>query len=80
MGARRHVGCSRGSGKRDQSGCAEQKLLHDWFPVIVAIGHQSNNVASIWLLSGNAGAAMVLNCDSSATKPFGSRAISIYLP
>ena len=37
IGARRHVSRDRGSGKRDQSGCAEQKLLHDWFPVIVAI-------------------------------------------
>jgi hypothetical protein len=29
-----------------------------------------NNVASIWLLRGNAGAVMVRNCDGAATTAF----------
>jgi hypothetical protein len=32
-----------------------------------------NNVASIWLLRGNAGAVMVRNCDGSATTAFCSK-------
>jgi hypothetical protein len=36
-------------------------------PVIVVYDIKSNNVASIWLLRGNAGAVMVRNCDGAAT-------------
>jgi hypothetical protein len=37
-----------------------------------------NNVTSIRLLWGNAGAPMVLNCDGAATKRFGSLAYKVF--
>jgi hypothetical protein len=41
---------------------------------------KSNNVASIWLLRGNAGAVMVRNCDGAATTAFCSTAGRFFCP
>src|SRR5258708_10334201 len=37
--------------------------------LLVSLRPQSNNVASIWLLRGNAGAVILRNCDGAATTP-----------
>jgi hypothetical protein len=42
--------------------------------------HQSNKVASIWLLRGNVGAVMVRNCDGAATKSFCSMGRRSFCP
>jgi hypothetical protein len=42
--------------------------------------HQSNNVASFWLLRGNAGAQIVRNCDTAATAAFCSIGATIFRP
>ncbi|WP_154071565.1 hypothetical protein [Bradyrhizobium lablabi] len=41
--------------------------------------HQSNNVASIWLLRGDAGTLIVRNCDAAATAPICSINV-LFLP
>src|SRR5258708_30107755 len=41
--------------------------------LLVSLGAQSNNVASIWLLLGNVGAVILRNCDGAATTPICSR-------
>jgi hypothetical protein len=43
------------------------------FPLLVAFDINSNNVASIWLLHGSAGAVIVRNCDDAATTPICSK-------
>src|SRR5260370_1908845 len=41
--------------------------------LLVSPRPQSNNVASIWLLLGNAGAVILRTCDGAATTPICSR-------
>src|SRR5258707_11723604 len=49
------------------------KTLPMTFSLLVSPRPQSNNVASIWLLLGNAGAVILRNGDGAATPPICSR-------
>src|SRR5450631_1180658 len=63
----------------DHSGCPEQNSSHHWFPVTV-LRPSSNNVASVWLLRGEAEAPMAAGCGGAATVPFCSTAVPGFSP
>src|SRR5882724_11487214 len=68
VGARPQIGGERGTSEDETNGCTEQKFFHE-NPRYWRNRHQSNNVAPVWLLRGNAGARLVSRCDREATTP-----------